>query len=74
MNPIVNGLEKKYGRDLKIRRVDIKTGRGKDLARQHGVFGQPTFILFDSGEQVRKLAGAQSVETFEQTIERILDR
>jgi thioredoxin-like negative regulator of GroEL len=73
MDPIVDGLKKKYGGDLKIQRVDVKAGRGKDLARQHGVFGQPTFILFDSGEQVRKLAGAQSVETFEQTIERILE-
>jgi thioredoxin 1 len=73
MNPIVDGLEKKYGQDLKFVRVNVDGGEGRTLAREHGSIGQPSFILFDSsGEEVRRLMGAQSVETFEREIERIL--
>ena len=73
MDPIVNGLKSKYGGDFNIQRVNIDSKQGRELARQHGCFGQPTFVFFDSlGDQVRKLAGAQTVETFEREIERIL--
>ncbi len=75
MDPIVDELEKEYGRDLNIRRMDIESKQGRELARRFGVFGQPTFVLFDSsGEQTRKLAGAQTVETFEREIERVLGK
>lgn len=75
MNPIVDGLEKKYGRDLKISRVNVDRSQGKKLARKHGSIGQPTFILFNSsGEEVRRLMGAQTAETFDREIERILEQ
>ncbi len=74
MDPIVNGLKDKYGQDLNVVRVDVETGQGKQLAGEYGCIGQPSFVLFDqTGEQVRTLMGPQSVETFEQEIERILD-
>jgi thioredoxin-like negative regulator of GroEL len=73
MEPIVDGLEEKYGRDFKIVRVDVDTSQGKQLAREQGIIGQPAYVFFDrSGEQVRRLMGAQLAETFEQQIERIL--
>ena len=73
MEPIVNGLEEKYGRDFKIVRVDVDTSQGKQLAREYGCIGQPAYVLFDrSGEQVRRLMGAQLAETFEREIDRIL--
>jgi thioredoxin-like negative regulator of GroEL len=73
MEPIVNGLEKKYSPDFKIVRVDVDTRQGKNLAREHGCIGQPAFVLFDgAGNQVRKLMGSQTAATFEQEIERIL--
>jgi thiol:disulfide interchange protein len=73
MNPIVNGLEKKYAQDFQIVRVNVGDSQGKQLAREHGCIGQPAFVLFDrSGEQVRRLIGAQTAATFEQEIERIL--
>jgi hypothetical protein len=73
MEPIVHGLEQKYGRDFKIVRVDVATSEGKKLAREQGCIGQPAFVLFNrAGEQVRRLMGAQTSETFEREIERIL--
>jgi len=73
MEPIVNGLGKKYSGDFKIVRVDVDKSGGKKLAREYDVFGQPSFVLFDrSGEQVRRLTGAQTSATFEREIERIL--
>ena len=73
MEPIVDGLEETYGRDFKIVRVDIDTGRGKQLAREHAFIGQPTFILFDdSGEEVRRLMGPQDPVVLAREIERIL--
>jgi len=75
MTPIVNGLEETYGKDFKIVRVDIDTDQGKQLARKHYFIGQPTFIFFDdSGEEVRRLMGAQSSETLQREIERILGK
>ena len=69
----MDGLEEKYGSDFPIVRVDIDTARGKQLAREHRFIGQPTFILFGkSGEEARRLMGAQSREVLEREIERIL--
>lgn len=73
MEPIVDGLDGKYAADFTIVRVNVGNSAGKQLAREHGCIGQPAFVLFDrSGEQVRRLQGAQTSETFEQEIERIL--
>jgi thioredoxin-like negative regulator of GroEL len=75
MEPIVDSLGKKYRGDFSIKRINVDKSQGKKLAREYGIVGQPTYILFDSdGEQVRKLMGAQSAETFEREIERILQQ
>ena len=75
MEPIHDRLGKKYGGDFSIKRINVDRSQGKKLAREYDVIGQPTYILFDSdGEQVRKLMGAQSAETFEREIERILQQ
>ena len=73
MEPVVDGLEEKYGDDFPIVRVDIDTSDGKRMAREYGFIGQPTFILFNSsGEEARRLMGPQFREVLEQEIERIL--
>jgi thioredoxin-like negative regulator of GroEL len=75
MEPIVDGLEEKYSGDFKIVRVDVAKTQGKALAREYGCIGQPAYVLFDqSGQQVRRLIGAQTAETFELEIERILQQ
>ena len=73
MNPIVDGLEEQYEPDFRVVRVDVAESKGKAIAREYGCIGQPAFVLFDqAGEQVRRLIGAQTAETFEQEIEQIL--
>ena len=75
MNPIVDGIGDKYRGKFKIVRVDVAKSKGKALAREYACIGQPSFVLFDrSGEQVRRLIGAQSADTFEQEIDRILEQ
>ncbi len=73
MEPIVNGLEKKYSGQFKVERANIDTTPGKKLARQYGIIGQPTIIMFDSsGQEVRRLIGEHTAERLQQEIERIL--
>jgi len=73
MEPIVDGLEEEYGRDVRIVRVDIDTARGKRLAKEYGFIGQPTFIFFDgSEEEVRRLMGPQDPEVLAREIEKLL--
>lgn len=75
MEPTLDELNQEYGRDFNIKRVNVDKNGGKKLARSFGVLGQPTYIFFDSdGNQVRKLMGAQSIETFQREIERILQQ
>ena len=75
MTPIVDGLEETYGTDFPIVRVDIDTKDGKKLAKEHGFIGQPTFIFFDaSGQEVRRLMGPQTTESFCQQIDQLLGR
>lgn len=73
MKPIVDGLEETYGEDFPFVRVDIDTKQGKQIARDHGFIGQPTFVFVDaSGEEVRRLMGPQTSDTFEQEIDLFL--
>ena len=75
MEPIVNGLEDRYDGAFKIVRVNVGDNQGKQLAREYGCIGTPAFVLFDNtGEQVRRLQGAQNAATFEQEIDQILAR
>ena len=75
MEPIVDELEDEYGGEFDFVRVDIDTAQGRDLAREHGFIGQPTFIFFnEAGEEVRRFQGERSSETLEQAIEQALGR
>jgi thioredoxin-like negative regulator of GroEL len=73
MAPIVDGLERKYGGAFPIVRVNVDRSSGRQLARAYGFIGQPTFIFLDrAGQEARRLLGAQTVETFEREIQRLL--
>jgi hypothetical protein len=72
MKPIVDGLEEEYGADLPIVRYNVGTNRGKEVAREYGIIGQPGYIFLDeSGEEVRRLMGAQDREVLEREILRV---
>lgn len=75
MAPVVDALENKYGRELRVIRINTDRAQGKKLARELGCIGQPAFVFFDaSGAEVRRLLGPQAPETLEREIEQILNQ
>ena len=75
MTPIVDGLANDHQGDLQIVRVNTDKANGKKLARELGSIGQPTFIFFDdSGQEVRRLMGAQNDVLLEREVQRILEK
>lgn len=75
MNPIVDGLKKKYGRQVKFVYYEMSEPSGKKRAREEGVMGTPTFLLLDrNGERVYMLQGSQPREVMEQVLEQLLAR
>ncbi len=73
MNPIVDGIRQKYRRQLNVVYVSMDQSEGKELARERGVFGTPTFLLLDSeGNQVSILRGSLPLPVLEQAIEDLI--
>ena len=75
MKPIVDRLEGTYGDEFNIVHVDVTKPKGKELAREHGIVGQPNCIFFDStNKETRRMSGAQTYETMAREIELTLER
>jgi thioredoxin-related protein len=56
--PIVDGIERDYGDQLKVLRVDIQTETGQEIAYQLKSMATPTFIFFDgSGKELWRTIG-----------------
>ena len=73
MNPIVDGIEQKYKRHIDVVYVSVDEPDGKELAREYGVMGTPTFLLLDSdGTQVNILRGSLPAPVIEKAIEDLI--
>jgi thioredoxin-related protein len=73
MNPIVNEVEKSYGRRINFVYVELSELNGKELAREEGVMGTPTFLFLDSdGERVYLIQGVQQRPVLEQRLDDLL--
>lgn len=73
MTPIVDELEADYGGEFNFVRANVGTTRGKDLADEYGIIGQPSYIFFDeSGEEVRRMSGAREYQVLATEIERLM--
>lgn len=73
MNPIVDGIEQKYKRHIDVIYVSVDESEGKELAREYGVIGTPTFLLLDSeGTQVNVLRGSLPAPVIEKAIEDLI--
>ena len=73
MNPIVDGIEQKYRRHIDVVYVSVDESEGKELAREYGVIGTPTFLLLDSeGNQVNILRGSLPAPVIEKAIEDLI--
>ena len=54
---VLNDVEKEFGDDLKILKVDFD--QNKDLTAEYGVTGYPTLILLKEGSEVARMQGLQ---------------
>ena len=73
MNPIVDGIEQKYKKHIDLVYVSVDETDGKELAREYGVMGTPTFLLLDSdGTQVNILRGSLPAPVIEKAIEDLI--
>ncbi len=65
----MNGIRRRYRRQLNVVIVDIDQPSGKDLARQYGVVGTPTLVFLDrQGRTVQVLRGSFPAATLEQAV------
>jgi len=75
MEPVVDRLEETYGDEFNIVHIDVTRPRGKELALEHGIVGQPNYIFFDSAnEETRRMSGPQTYDTMAQEIELTLEK
>jgi hypothetical protein len=69
MTPIVNGIGHKYGDRLNVLTVSLDESSGRELAREHGVFGTPTLLLLDEERiPVNVLRGSLPAPLIEQAV------
>lgn len=74
MEPVVHGLEAKYGDDIEFVYLDIDDPATAEAKQRFGFRVQPHFILLDgNGEKVAEWFGRVPETTFVTAFETILD-
>jgi len=70
--PQVEKLEEKFGKRLKITKVDASKNRRLCLTLK--VLGLPTFLLYKGGKEVDRLSGNNlKIEEIEEAVKKIVD-
>ncbi|MFQ5857797.1 MAG: hypothetical protein ACE5LU_19505 [Anaerolineae bacterium] len=73
MTPIVNGIRSDYRRKLNFVYASMNEQSGKDLARQHEVWGYPIVLLLDSeGNKANIIRGVVPRAVLEKAIDDLL--
>ena len=73
MTPIVDGLKRKYRRQINVVYVSMDRPNGRKSAKQYEIMGTPTFLFLDSeGNKVNVLRGSLPPSLIEQAIEDLL--
>lgn len=73
MEPVVNGLEEKYGDKISFQRWDARSDQGSVLFRSYRLLGHPAFVLLDpNGKLVWSGLGERPVTELETAILGIL--
>lgn len=69
MQPIVNGLEDRYGKNLEFRLLNANSQEGGEAFRYYQLFGHPGYVILDlDGQVVWSGLGEQSSEALEEQI------
>ena len=71
MRPVVAEVALEYRDIFSFVKLDVNTQRVKTT--EYGIFGTPTYIIFENGEIVGKLIGAKPKDKLVERIFGILD-
>ena len=72
MMPIVDELEEHYGERLQIIRIDVE--KEPEKMTEYGAEIVPTFLLFQNGKEVLRMAGLIGEKTIYKRIDNIFNR
>jgi thioredoxin 1 len=70
MNPIMAELAAAYAGKIKVGKVNVDENTA--LSTQFGIQGVPSFLIFQKGELVKQMVGAQSAEKLKGEIDSLL--
>ena len=68
--PVLDELAEEYDGKVKIGKVNVDDNRS--TAAQYGVMSIPTLILFNNGEMVEQMVGAQPKENLAKVLQSVL--
>lgn len=73
MEPIVNGLETEFGRQLQVIRLDAAVPANADLELSYGLRGHPAFVVLAADEAVTAtFVGPQSEAVLREAVTAVL--
>ena len=71
----MNGIRRETRGQLDVVYVSMDEARGRDLAREYGVYGTPTLLLLDrDGNQVNVLRGSFPETIIERAVSDLLEQ
>ena len=68
--PKVEALEEKYGRRVKVAKIEAPKNRRLCISLK--VLSLPTFLFYKEGQEIERLTGAISIESIEKAISKII--
>lgn len=70
MGPIVEDVAEKFGKKLKVGKVNVEDGH--EIAQKFGVSSIPNFVMFKDGKVITNFVGAMSEEDFSERLKKFL--
>jgi thioredoxin 1 len=70
MGPIVEDIGEKFGKKLKVGKVNVEDGHA--IAQKFNVSSIPNFVLFKDGKVIANFVGAMSEEDFTEKLKKFL--
>jgi thioredoxin 1 len=69
VGPIVEELATEYAGKLKVGKVDVDANQ---VAGNYGIMSIPSLLIFQNGQVVKSMVGAQSKDNFKREIDSVL--
>ncbi|MGA2967989.1 MAG: thioredoxin [Candidatus Levyibacteriota bacterium] len=69
VGPIVEELAKEYDGKLKVGKLDVDANQ---VGGSYGIMSIPTLLIFQNGQVVKSMVGAQSKDNFKKEIDSVL--